>query len=83
MAKPQTPEEQKIYEEMLEKYKEEGTFGLSMIIGLAKDETDKMPWKDVPEEINISLLKELSVAYLLANKLRHFSLQHATFHAEL
>ena len=51
MAKPQTPEEQKIYEEMLEKYKEEGAFGLGMIIGLAKDESDKMPWKDVPKEM--------------------------------
>ena len=51
MAKPQTPEEQKIYEEMLEKYKEEGAFGLGMIIGLAQDESDRMPWKDVPKEM--------------------------------
>ena len=51
MAKPRTPEEQKIYKEMLEKYKEEGRFGLAMIYGLANDESDKMPWKDVPKEM--------------------------------
>ena len=51
MAKPKNKEEQKIYEEMLVKYKEEGQFGLGMIIGLAKDESDKMPWKDVPKEM--------------------------------
>ena len=45
MAKPKNKEEQKIYEEMLEKYKEEGRFGL------ANDESDKMPWKDVPKEM--------------------------------
>ena len=36
---------------MLEKYKEEGEFGLGMIIGLANDESDKTPWKDVPKEM--------------------------------
>ena len=51
MAKPTTEEDWKIYYEMLEKYKEEGQFGLGMIIGLAKDESDKMPWKDVPKEM--------------------------------
>ena len=51
MAKPKNEEEQRIYKEMLEKYKEEGEFGLGMIIGLAKDESDKMPWKDVPKEM--------------------------------
>ena len=51
MAKPKKKEEQKIYEEMLEKYKEEGRFGLAMIYGLANDESDKMPWKDVPKEM--------------------------------
>lgn len=51
MAKPKNDEDQKIYEEMLEKYKEEGQFGLGMIIGLANDESDKMPWKDVPKEM--------------------------------
>ena len=52
MAKPRTEEEIKIYNEMLEKYKEEGAFGRGMIIGLAKDESDKMPWKDVPKEMD-------------------------------
>lgn len=51
MAKPRTPEEQKIYKEMLEKYKEEGEFGLGMIIGLAKDESNKTPWKEVPKKM--------------------------------
>ena len=51
MAKPKNKEEQKIYKEMLEKYKEEGAFGRGMIIGLANDESDKMPWKDVPKEM--------------------------------
>ena len=51
MAKPKNEEEQKIYEEMLEKYKEEGQFGLGMISGLANDESDMMPWKDVPKEM--------------------------------
>ena len=51
MAKPKNKEEQKIYEEMLEKYKEEGRFGLARIYGLANDESDKMPWKDVPKEM--------------------------------
>lgn len=51
MAKPKTIEEIKIYKELLEKYKEEGAFGRGMIVGLAKDESDKMPWKDVPKEM--------------------------------
>ena len=51
MAKPRNEEEQRIYKEMLEKYKEEGRFGLAMIYGLANHESDKMPWKDVPKEM--------------------------------
>ena len=51
MAKPKTVEEIKIFKELLEKYKEEGEFGRGMIIGLANDESDKMPWKDVPKEM--------------------------------
>ena len=51
MAKPKNEEEQKIYNQLLEKYKDEGAFGRGMIIGLAKDESDKMPWKDVPKEM--------------------------------
>jgi hypothetical protein len=51
MAKPQTEEDWMIYYQMLDKYKEEGRFGLAMIYGLANDESDKMPWKDVPEEM--------------------------------
>ena len=51
MAKPKNEEEQRIYEELLEKYKEEGTFGLGMIRGLAMDESVKISWKDVPKEL--------------------------------
>ena len=51
MAKPKNKEEQKIYEEMLEKYKDEGQFGRGMIIGLANDESNKTPWKEVPKKM--------------------------------
>ena len=51
MAKPKNEEEQRIYEELLEKYKEEGTFGLGMIEGIAKDESMRIPWKEIPKEL--------------------------------
>lgn len=51
MAKPKTIEEIKIFKELLEKYKDEGTFGLGIIEGITNDKSDKISWRDVPKEM--------------------------------
>ena len=52
MAYPKTPEELKIYKELLEKYKNDPET-IEMIEWQAQDESDKQPWAEAKPEIEM------------------------------
>lgn len=51
MARPKTVEEWKIYEELKEKYRQEGVMGLAPINDLFYDQTDETSWKEMRQEM--------------------------------